>query len=272
MLDATLERALRHDRAIVLVSLALITVLAWLYVIRLAAAMDMASMDMTGMRMTSAGLRMVMAPAMQPWTIADFILMFAMWAVMMAGMMTPSVTPLVLLYARVARQAEREARPLAATAWFAGGYLAAWTAFSLVATTAQWGLERGALLTPMMATANRWLAALVLIVSGAYQWSRAKQACLTHCQSPLQFLQRHGGFRRHATGALWLGFRHGLYCVGCCWSLMALLFVGGVMNLVWIAAISAFVLLEKALPGRALVSRVMGIGLVAAGARLIVMR
>src|SRR5262249_16390677 len=156
-------------------------------------------------------------------------------AVMMVGMMTPSVAPLVLLYVRVGRQAERDRKPFAATGWFVTGYILAWTLFALIATAAQWALERAALLTPAMASANRLFGGVVLVAAGAYQWSQLKKACLAHCQSPFVFLQRHGGFRQDVMGSLSLGLRHGIYCVGCCWVLMTLLFVGGVMNLMWIA-------------------------------------
>jgi predicted metal-binding membrane protein len=198
--------------------------------------------------------------------------MFAMWAVMMIGMMTPSVAPVVLLYARVRRHAIAQGEPFAATGWFAGGYLLAWTVFGLVATVAQWALERAALLTPMMTTASVSVDATFLLAAGVYQWSPLKQMCLAHCQSPLTFLQHRGGFQRNAKRSLALGMRHGIHCVGCCWALMALLFVGGVMNVVWIAGISALVLLEKAVPAGRALGRMAGIGLLAAGIWALLLR
>lgn len=268
MTGTALERLLGRDRAIVAAALAVITALAWLYVLRLAADMDMGGMPMDGMRMVSTGLHMVMAPARAPWSAAEFVLMFVMWAVMMVGMMTPSVAPLVLLYAHVGRRAALDQKPFAATAWFAGGYLLAWTTFALAATTAQWALERAALLTPEMASASATLGGAVLVAAGLYQWSPWKDACLAQCQSPLAFLQRHGGFRADAGGALRLGARHGLYCLGCCWTLMALLFVGGIMSVTWIAAIAVFVLIEKVTPAGRAVGRIGGVALLAAGAWL----
>ncbi|MGH9518373.1 MAG: DUF2182 domain-containing protein [Terriglobales bacterium] len=267
--DPALQRLLRRDAMVVIAALAAVAALAWIYVVRLAAGMDMGGMTMAGMRMRSTGLRMVMAPTLTPWTGADLLLMFAMWAVMMVGMMTPSAAPMVLLYARVQRSAVAAGEAFASTGWFAGGYLAAWVLFSLVATLAQWGLERAALLTPGMAAASTGLGALLLIVAGLYQWMPLKQTCLAHCQSPLAFLQLHGGLRRAAPKALGLGLHHGFYCVGCCWALMALLFVGGVMNLLWIAGLTILVLLEKALPAGWLVARVAGVGLAAAGVWLL---
>jgi predicted metal-binding membrane protein len=270
--DSTLQRLLRRDAIVISAALVGITALAWIYVIRLAAGMNMGGMDMTGMRMVSTGFHMVMTSAYRPWTSADLLLMFAMWAVMMIGMMTPSVAPVVLLYARVRRHAISHGEPFAATAWFAGGYLLAWTLYSLLATWAQWALERTALLTPIMTTASAALGATLLVAAGVYQWSPLKQRCLAHCQSPLTFLQRHGGFQRKATRSLALGVRHGIYCVGCCWALMALLFVGGVMNVVWIAGISALVLLEKAVPAGRALGRMAGIGFVAAGIWALIVR
>jgi predicted metal-binding membrane protein len=207
----------------------------------------------------------MMAPNLRAWSAADALFMFAMWAVMMTAMMTPSVAPMVLVHARVARQAQGRGRPFAATGWFAAGYLLAWTAFAAAATAAQWGLERAALLTPMMVAASHVFGGAVLVAAGLYQLTPVKDACLAQCQSPLLFIQRHGGFRPDAAGSLALGARHGLYCIGCCWALMLLLFVGGVMNLLWIAVIAGFVLLEKVLPVGRKLSRAAGAGLVVAG-------
>jgi predicted metal-binding membrane protein len=193
-----------------------------------------------------------------------------MWVVMMMGMMTPSVAPMILIYARVGRQAAASGTPFTASAWFGAGYLLCWTAFSLTATLAQWRLERAALLTPMMESASNILGGIVLIVAGVYQWTPLKTACLSYCQTPLAFIMRHGGFRREATGALALGFRHGLYCVGCCWAIMALLFVGGVMNLLWIAALAILVLFEKLAPIGRLVARLMGLVFIVCGVWLLI--
>src|SRR4029078_11299454 len=153
----------------------------------------------------------------------------------------------ILIYARIGRRTSIEGQPLAASAWFVLGYLLSWTAFSLAATSAQWALERAALLTPMMESARNFLWATVLIIAGLYQWTSFKDACLSYCQTPLGFILRYG-FRREATGALALGFRRGLYGIGCCGAVMALLVVAGVMNLFWIAALSALVLVEKVVP------------------------
>ena len=256
-MNPTLETVLRRDRAIVIAALAVLTTLAWADIFWLADDMAMGGMDMTGFQMIPAGQGLMM-PASAPWQPIEFAYVFAMWAVMMIGMMTPSVAPMILIYARVGRQAVMSGHPFAASGWFASGYLIAWTGFSLAATSAQWVLDRAALLTPMMESANAVLGAIVLIAAGIYQWSPVKEACLFYCQAPLTFIMRHGGFRPDARGALTLGLRHGLYCIGCCWALMLLLFVGGVMNVLWIAVLAGLVLLEKASPFGKLISRIAG--------------
>jgi predicted metal-binding membrane protein len=267
-MDGAFEALLRRDRAVVIAALAILTALAWMDLAWLADDMTMGGMDMSGYRMIPAGQGLMM-PAGAPWQPIEFAYVFAMWIVMMIGMMTPSAAPMILIYARVGRQAEMSGQPFAASAWFAAGYLVAWTGFSLAATFAQWALQRAALLNPMMESASNVLGGVVLIAAGVYQWTPLREACLSYCQAPLTFIMRHGGFRREATGALTLGFRHGLYCIGCCWALMLLLFVGGVMNLLWIAALAVLVLLEKAVPFGKSVSRVAGVAFIVAGTWLL---
>jgi predicted metal-binding membrane protein len=176
---------------------------------------------------------------------------------------------MVLIYARVGRQAATQGKPFAATGWFLAGYLLVWSGFSLLATLAQWALDRAALLDGRMSAHSSLLGGCVLVAAGIYQWTALKDACLRQCQSPFAFIQKYGGFRGDPRGALRLGLLHGAWCVGCCWSLMALLFVGGVMNVLWIAALAILVLAEKVLPARAWIARVTGLGLVLAGAWLL---
>jgi predicted metal-binding membrane protein len=190
----------------------------------------------------------------------------------MVGMMTPSAAPMILIYARLGRQAAALGKPFAAIGWFAAAYLLTWAGFALVATAAQWGLQRLALLDPMMASASQVFGGIVLVAAGVYQWTPLKDKCLAQCQSPFLFIQRHGGFHRDRSGSLALGARHGAYCVGCCWALMALLFVGGVMNVVWIAAIAVFVLAEKIIPSGRLISRIAGGGFIVSGVWLLAHR
>ena len=265
MTDGTLETVLRRDRLAVAGALGVIAALAWGYLLWLADDMDMGGMDMTEFRMIPAGIG-IMAPANAPWRGIEFAFVFAMWAVMMVGMMAPSAAPMILMYARVGRQGKSAGKSLAATGWFAAGYFVAWIGFSLAATFVQWGFERTALLDSRMASASNVLAGMVLIAAGVYQWTPLKDVCLVQCQTPFQFLMRHGGFRSDVPGCLLLGLRHGAYCVGCCWVLMALLFVGGVMNVLWIALLALLVLLEKLTPYGRSVARVAGVACVAAGA------
>lgn len=268
MNEDLLAALLRRDRAVSLAALVALTALAWADLVWLAEDMAMGGMDMTGFRMIPAGQALMM-PATEPWKSIEFGYVFAMWVVMMIGMMTPSVAPVILIYARVGRQAALTGTPFAATSWFAAGYLLAWTAFSLVATSAQWALERMALLTSMMESASNPLGAAILVAAGVYQWMPLKAACLFRCQLPLIFIQQQGGFRRDVRGALGLGLRHGMFCIGCCWALMALLFVGGVMNLLWIAMLAILVLLEKVVWFGRLIARVAGLGMIAAGGWLL---
>jgi predicted metal-binding membrane protein len=212
----------------------------------------------------------LMMPVTAPWQPIEFAFVFVMWAVMMIGMMTPSVAPLILLYARVGRQAAAEQQPFAASAWLVLGYLLMWIGFSFIVTLAQWAIERTGWLTPAMESASDVFGGVTLIAAGLYQWTPIKDACLRQCQLPLQFIQRHGGFRADAPGSLALGARHGIYCVGCCWTLMAVLFVCGVMNVLWITAIMIFVLIEKLAPAETLISRLSGAGFLVAGIWLIV--
>jgi len=257
------ERLLRRDRAIVCIALLILILLAWLYVGRLVTGIETASIDMTGTRIVSTGTRMVSIWRVQPWTGAEFAFTFLMWAVMMVAMMLPSATPMILRYARIGRATAFDTNPIGPTGWFAAGYLLVWFGFAFAATNAQWALERAALLTPMASTSNV-VGGILLIMAGLYQWSRFKDICLAHCQDTPLFLQSHGGFRRNVLGALNLGVWHGVLCVGCCWVLMSLLFVGGVMNVLWMAAIATFVLVEKIVGGH-FVSRTVGTGLIVGG-------
>jgi len=264
MTDSGLEAVLRRDRLVVAGALGVVVALAWGYVLWLAADMDMGGMDMSGFRMIPSGTGL-MAPATAPWKAIEFGFVFAMWAVMMVGMMMPSAAPMILMYARAGRHGKTVGKPLAATGWFAAGYVLAWIGFSLAATVVQWAIERAALLDSQMETGSKILGGAVLIAAGIYQWSPLKDVCLVQCQTPLQFLIRHGGFRSDVPGCLLLGLRHGVYCVGCCWALMALLFVVGVMNVLWIALLSMLVLFEKWAPFGRWVARSAGVVCVAWG-------
>ncbi len=249
MNDATrLEALLKRDRAVVIAGLLLLTVLAWGYLVAMAC-------DMAGMDRDSA--------MMHAWGGSDFFMLFGMWAVMMVGMMIPSAAPLILTFATINRKKFEQSGKRVSTVVFLSGYFLVWTAFSGVAAGAQWGLHTLALLSPMMVSQSPLLNGILLIAAGIYQWAPLKRACLEHCQSPLSFVMNH--WREGTGGALRMGWEHGLYCVGCCWVLMALLFVMGVMNLVWVAVIAVFVLLEKILPVGLWMGRATGIVLIVWG-------
>ncbi|HWB98921.1 MAG TPA: DUF2182 domain-containing protein [Bryobacteraceae bacterium] len=251
-----------HDRVVVLSALTVLVLLAWSYLFWVQHRMAAPMPDMPGMSMMDM-------PAQ--WDFPYFLFMLGMWTVMMVGMMTPSVSPMILIFARVAAQAEAKGVIFASAGWFAGGYLLAWFAFSLAATVAQYALDRAALLSPPMALNNRFLIAAFLAAAGVYQLTPLKRACLASCRAPLAFIQRHGGFKPGAGAALKLGLLHGIYCVGCCWVLMALLFVGGVMNPVWIAGLMVFVLAEKVLPLEPYISGLAGAAALAAAGWLALM-
>lgn len=211
---------------------------------------------MMSMPMESGPMESVLAD----WRPSTWLVMGAMWWSMMIAMMAPSAAPTILLYAQVYRhaQAQGNAARLAPTGAFTGGYLLIWLGFSIFATVLQWGLTKlGALAELTMASSSAYLSAAVLLVAGLYQFSSFKDRCLTHCRAPASFISQH--WRPGAAGALRLGALHGAYCVGCCWLLMALLFIGGVMNIVWIAILALFVLVEKLLPGGRSIGKISGL-------------
>ena len=240
------------DTAFAIAGLAGVIACAWAYVLS-------ASLDMYG-RMNGAAAWMMEAT----WDARYLLLIFLMWAVMMVAMMLPSALPTILIFNRAVRNDPEVRSPSRRMFIFAAGYLLAWSGFSVGATLLQWRLAEAALLSPMMVSASPWLGGAILTVAGIYQWTPLKYACLRHCRSPLAFLVEH--WQAGMPGALRLGLRHGLYCVGCCWALMLLLFVGGVMSLLWIGAITAFVLVEKLVPSGVQGGRLSGLALMLAGA------
>jgi predicted metal-binding membrane protein len=225
-----------RQRVIVLSGITAAAALAWVYLLYM--SWGMAHMD--------AGAAMAIMPRMTDWHAFDLLLVLAMWAVMMAAMMLPSIMPMVLGFATLSRRRRAQQLPYARTGVFVLGYLAVWLGFSVFATLAQWGLLEARLVTPMMVSATPWLAGALLIMAGAFQFTPFKHACLSRCASPLGFLLNE--WRDGTFGAWIMGLRHGAFCVGCCGLLMALLFVFGVMNVLWVAALSIYVLIEKMLP------------------------
>ena len=279
MTDASaVERLLKRDRTIALVGVAALAMLAWLYILA-GAGLSMRAWDMTSLAPFPHQQAVHMTPEMpgmdmsgmtmtpDAWAPGVWALMIAMWWIMMIAMMTPSAAPTILLYAHVHRHALAQGRiqdRLAPTGAFGAGYLSVWLVFAVAATALHWALERAGLVSAMMmGSQSRWLSGVVLMAAGFYQLSPLKHACLSQCRAPASFLARH--WRPHASGAFRLGALHGAYCVGCCWMLMTLLFVGGVMNLVWIAALAVLVLIEKAFPAGQWLGRGAGVALIAWG-------
>ena len=247
-----LLKLLRYRRAVVAGALVAVIAAAWGYLL-LGAGIEMKM---------GAGQMMAMPPT---WNLPYALLILAMWIVMMMAMMLPSAAPTVLLVTVLAGDRLGSSNLVPATAMlFASGYLLVWSGFSLAATLLQWGLDKAGLLSETMAFTSAILANAVLIAAGVYQWTPLKDTCLRHCRSPTEFLVRH--WRQGTLGAVRIGVRHGLFCLGCCWMLMALSFVGGLMNLAWVGAIALFVLVEKAMPGGDRISRVSGVLLIVWGA------
>lgn len=253
----------RHDQLAALASLVGLAALAWVYLWWDAARM--AEMAMPGGGMATAGA--MDTPAASASRV-ELLLSFLMWSVMMVGMMLPSAAPAILLYGSMVAKHRKRRSALPAVWVFTAGYLAVWTGFSAVAVGLQALLEANALLNPMMASASRWLTGGLLVAAGIYQWLPVKQACLEKCRAPLPFFLFH--WRPGLWGAFRMGAWHGTFCLGCCWALMLLLFTAGVMNLLWVALIAGFVILEKLLPDGAVAGRIAGAGLALAGGAIIV--
>lgn len=225
-----------RDLVIVLSSLTVAAMLAWAYLLYTS----------WGMEHMDAGAAMAIMPRMTDWRGIDLLLVLTMWAIMMVAMMLPSIIPMVLCFALLSRQRRGQRAPYVHTSLFVLGYLAVWSGFSLLATLAQWCFFEARLVTPMMVSATPTLGGVLLVVAGFFQLTPLKRACLRKCASPFGFLLNE--WREGTLGALIMGFRHGAYCVGCCGLLMGLLFVFGVMNVLWVVALTIYVMLEKMLP------------------------
>lgn len=240
-----LESLLRRDRIILLFSLVLICGLSWFYLIDLA-------VDMEEMRSTMK-MAMYQVPA---WSLKDFMFLFMMWTVMMVGMMTPSATPMILTFSAVYKKRKERSGAFVSTWIFLLGYLLSWAGFSLFAALIQWSLKNTAMLSPFMSTQASLLGGLILISAGVYQLTPLKNMCLIKCQNPLFVIMDE--WREGKLGTLIMGIRNGFFCVGCCWVLMLILFVTGVMNLIWVAIITLFVLIEKVAPAARMMKWVTG--------------
>ena len=243
----------RSSQIPVVGAIVVLTLLAWAYLFHLHA-------QMTGAMANADAMRAMGMPMYRPWTMPDVGFGFVMWVVMMAGMMSPSAAPVLLVVGRAAAARGESSRTVFL---FGAGYFAVWMGFSAVATLAQWTLHNAALLSSSMAAVSPRVAGIVLVVAGLYQMTPEKRACLQHCRNPIDFLMMH--WRPGAAGSVALGVHHGLFCLGCCWALMVVLFAVGLMNLVWVAAISAVVLIEKTAWGGVGLARVTGALLILVG-------
>ena len=191
-----------------------------------------------------------MPPAAGPWSPYDLWMLFAMWAIMMVAMMTPAALPMLKMYRTLQLNRQKQGQEQASWVVLLTGYLLTWTFYSALISVVQYPLHQWGLLDPMMDSRSYLFSGSLLIVAGLYQWTPWKDACLQRCRTPLQFLMAH--WRNGYDGALRMGLDHGLYCIGCCWALMLMLFAVGMMNILWVAALTVFVIIEKVLPGPSL--------------------
>lgn len=248
-----LQSVLKKDRFIVLIALFILCVLCWLYIIYL-------YNQMYPMNMGALFFAMPMTPK---WSWTDFVLLFLMWFVMMIAMMTPSIAPLVLIFTLINRKRLQRKNPFVPTGYLLSGYFLVWAAFSLFATLLQWLLQQFSLLNHEMITTSKILSAIILILAGIFQLTPLKNTCLRFCRTPISFIHQY--WKDGKSGALRMGIQNGIYCLGCCWILMLLLFVSGIMNILWIALISLFVLMEKVLTSVKAIPFFAAIALIAYG-------
>jgi predicted metal-binding membrane protein len=257
---SALESILKRDRLIVIVGLAAVASLAWAYTLA-GVGMGMNAFQMTAMGDAAAPA----SPA--PWSPVRALVVFLMWLIMMIAMMLPSAAPVALLFAAIVGKRKAPPGPELGAAAFVAGYLAVWGLFSAGAAAAQWALEMSRLLTPMMQSTSAVFDGALLLAAGAYQLTPLKQACLGRCRQPIAFITQY--WRSGTGGAFRMGVAHGIFCLGCCWFLMALLFVGGVMNLYWIAGIATYVMAEKLLPRQRWLSAAAGWALIVLAAAIL---
>jgi predicted metal-binding membrane protein len=246
----------RQDRIVVAALVLLVAALAWAFTVHQAMMMDeMEAAMWRDMNMSMNG----MEPS---WTLFDALPLLAMWSAMMAAMMMPGASPMIAAFATINRRRRERSAPYVPTAVFLLGYVIAWTGFSILATALQWLLQMTGLLTTMMQSASYAWSAALFFAAGLYQFSPLKERCLTYCRSPDGFILSE--WRDGGLGAMVMGLRHGLFCMGCCAGLMLLLFAVAVMDLRWVAALTALVTAEKLLPGPAFWRVAIGAGLLAA--------
>jgi predicted metal-binding membrane protein len=299
MTNNTLQAPLK-DRMIVYLGVGIVLLFSWLYILGMGWHMNTLpfidnpstmSMDMSddSMNMKKDGMKgsmdmdkpmnmneessfitdvlTWMPPMGNMWVFSDFFLLFMMWTVMMVAMMTPSILPMLMLYTTLNSRKKMQGQESISPLVLLSGYLSSWVLFSLFITLPQYFLHTNGLLNMMMEPMHMYLAAFVLIMAGIYQFTPYKDACLNVCQSPLSFLTNN--WQDGKLGAFIIGYKHGFYCVGCCWALMLTLFALGVMNILWVIVLTIFVLFEKLSYNYPLAyRRVVGVFLIVWGAIL----
>jgi predicted metal-binding membrane protein len=246
--DTTIDARRWRGPLLAIFGVSAVTVLCWLYLARMNAGM------------THSGMGHMAMPTVPPSLPTQLVAASIMWSIMMVAMMLPTALPAVAVFANLARRRALQAGVTTPTGLYVVGYVAAWTAYSVVAAVGQIALGRAALLTPMLQSASVALSAAILLIAGAFQFTAFKDACLSKCRTPFAYFLAE--WRDGKTGALRLGLKHGSFCVGCCWALMAVMFVVGAMNLIWMGALTLYMLGEKVAPERWQLRRVAGVALV----------
>jgi len=249
-MKSNVDRQLRREQLLVFSCLAAVIMISWVYMLHMAWGMSG-----TGAEITLACL--------MNWGPGNIAHMFIMWAIMMTAMMFPSATPMILMFTTLNEGQREIQRPLIPTGLFVLGYFLVWTSYSALAAMAQWGLHVATLLSHNLVITSPLLGGILLVAAGVFQWTPFRDACMSKCRSPLGFLMAE--WREGRLGALIMGLKHGLNCVGCCWLLMLLSCVLGIMNMVWMAIVTGFMLVEKAYPRSQWVSRTSGLMLIAWG-------
>ena len=256
------ERAPLKDRMTVYIGVLIVLLTSWVYIVGMGwhmgtlpfsgemtmdmpmnESMKMDSIDTTKDSSLLTSILTWMPPMSNVWQAQDFFLLFLMWSVMMTAMMTPSILPMLMLFTTLSIRQKQQGQASASTLVLLAGYLTSWILFSLVITFPQYLMHLSGMLNPMMEPTHAYLGSMMLVIAGIYQFTPLKDACLTVCQSPLSFMMNN--WKDGNLGAFIIGYKHGFFCVGCCWALMLTLFALGVMNIMWVIILTVVVLLEK---------------------------
>ena len=256
---AVLPSLSHKDKSIVYIGMLAIVLMSWFYLFHIVAQHN--RMDMTMMSMPQTALS-------YSKNFYDFLMLFFMWSVMMTAMMSPSILPATMVFAAFNKRKKAHAQPYVKTYIFVGGYLMTWIACSALFALAQLGLSMVGALDNTMKTNNLLLSGGILLVTGIYQWTSLKEVCLKHCRTPLGFFIER--WRQGYNGAIYMGWCYGLFCVGCCWALMMIMFSVGAMNILWMAILSVFVLVEKIFPTSRFIRNLAGIVLICWGSYLLI--